>query len=246
MAKRETVGDVIGFELPSGVPVEIQEITAEAERWLTDKQAMKSGKGLNKFILKALVSYDGKPLPENEGEAMAFLSDMRTGDRNYLILRIRMQSYGDEMVFNHKCPKCGKTSGYQVNFQQLLDDGTLKVYPYREDVPVTVETRGGTAEVDYMTGRTEQWLAQQKELDTIHFAMAACKSFNGHAPTYKEFEGLFAKDISKIRLAFMDLKGGLDARIELDCPKCDSSYDVLLYSIDDFFTPLTTSATIGL
>lgn len=246
MAKREIVGDTVKFDLPSGISVEIQEINAEAEKVLTNRQNLKSGRWMNKFILKALVSIDGEPIPENEGEATALLLDMKTGDRNYLILRIRMQSYGDELVFNQECPKCKKTAGYQVNLQELLDNGTLKVHPYRDDVPVIVETRAGTAEVDYSTGRTELWLAGQKEIDTIILGMAACKSFNGHPPTYKDFSKLYAKDLNKIRMAFNDLKGGLDSRLELDCLECDSSYDVRLYDIPDFFIPQTTPESIGL
>lgn len=236
------------FTLPSGRPVEIQELTAEAERVLTSKLDLKSGKWFNKFIAKALVSLDGKPVPKNEGEIISLLLDMKSGDRNYLALQIRMFNYGSELVFNYKCPECGKTSGYKIDLQEMLDDGTLKVYPYREDVPITVETRSGIAEIDYMTGRVEQWLAEQRELDLTKIAMASCKSFNGHPPEYKDFAGMFVRDLSQIRLASNELnaKGGLNASIELECPDCNNSYSVMMYQIPDFFTPLTTTESIGL
>ena len=242
--KKESSIDTLSFNLPSGVPVEIQEVTGAAEKLLLDKKEMKTGRGLNKFILKALVSYDGKPItPGNEG--MNLLLDMKSGDRNYLILRIRMNSYGDELDFNYKCPHCGKTSGYHLNFQEALDTGLIKVYPYRDDMPIVINIRSGIAEIDYMTGRSEEWLAMQKEVDTINIAVAGCSAFNGHQPTYKEFENLFVKDLSEIRMAIMNLKGGLDPKIELDCPECDESYEVTLYQIPDFFTPLTQKATTG-
>ena len=232
--------------LPSGIECEIKELTAEAERVLTNKADIKSGQWINKFISKALVSLNGKAVPENQGELINMLLDMRTGDRNYLLLRIRMQSYGEEMIFNYECPNCHKTSGYQMNLQEMLDSGELKVFPYREDVPVSVETREGIAEVDYMTGRVEQWLASLKEIDTIHQALAACTSFNGKAPEYKDFAKLRTRDITKIRMAFADLKGGLDPQIELNCYECDTSYKIMLAQIPDFFMPLTTPGNIGL
>ena len=238
--------DTLKFSLPSGRPVEIQEFTAEAERILDDKQAMKSGKWLNKFMAKALVSLDDKPVPKNEGEVVNLLLDMLSGDRNYLLVQIRMMNYGPDMVFNYECPKCGKTSGYSLNLQEMLNDGTLKVYPYRDDMPLIVETRNGIAEIDYPTGRTEQWLIGLRELDRIHLAMAMCKNFNGHAPEYKEFSGMFAKDISEIRKAGNNLRGGLDTTIELECLECESSYNVLLQRIPDFFTPLMMTDNIGL
>ena len=242
MAQDET----IEFELPSGIPVKIKEIDGAAEKALTNQKLLKSGRAMNVLMLKALVSYDGKPLPTNEGEANSILLDMKTGDRNYLLLRIRMQSYGNEIIFNRECPKCHKTSGYKMDLQEMLDKGELKVYPFRDDVPIIVETRDGVAEVDYMTGRTEQWLMQQKEIDSVIMALAACKMFNNHAPTYKEFENMRAKDLNKIRLTFLDLKGGLDPRIELVCLDCNNSYSISLHEIPDFFIPRTTTATIGL
>ena len=246
MARREIIGDIESFNLPSGIPVEIQEIDAAAERVLTNRKEMSSGRAMNKLMLSALVSLNGKPMPDNEGEANALLLDLKSGDRNYLLLRIRMQSYGDDLIFNYECPHCHKTSGYKINLREYLDNNLLKVYDYRSDTPIIVETRGGTAEVDYSTGRTEQFLAQQPELDTVSFALAACKSFNGKPPSYKEFSKLPVKDLMKIRLAFLDLKGGLDPRIELDCLECSRSYDAMLYSISDFFIPATTAESIGL
>ena len=238
--------DTVKIMLPSGIEAEIQELKGRAEQLLTDKVMLKSGQWLNRFMAKALVSLGGKPVPSNQGELISMLLDMKTGDRNYLLLRIRMMSYGDEFVFNYECPKCHKTSGYQLNLQDMLDNDELKIYPYRDDVPILVETRSGTAEIDYMTGRTEQWLASLPKVDTIHLAMAACKSFNGKAPVYKVFEDMYTKDLSEIRKVYANLKGGLDAQIELDCPECDTSNKVMLYAIPDFFTPLTTMDSIGL
>ena len=233
------------FELPSGRPIEIQEFKADTERLLSDEQEIKSGKWLNKFIAKAIASIDGKPAPQNEGELVSMLLDMKTGDRNYLILKVRILNYGSEMMFNSKCPNCGKTSGYRLDLQQMLDDGTLKVYPYSDKVPVTLKTRAGEAEIDYSTGRTEEWLAGLKKIDRIHLAMAMCKKFNGHAPEYKEFADMYARDISEIRKLGSSLKGGLDPTVELDCLSCETSYNIMLYQIPDFFTPLMMTDDIG-
>ena len=246
MAKRENVGNVISFELPSGIPVEIQEIDAYAEKALTNREELASGRAMNKVMRSALVSYNGQPMPANEGEANAIVLDMRSGDRNYLLLRIRMQSYGDEMIFNYKCPECKRTSGYRINLRECLDDGTFKIYPYSEDAPVQVETRGGIAEIDYSTGRTELWLAQQDEIDTVKFALARCKTLNGKKPTYKDMEQLSVNDLKNIRLAAVDLKGGLDPTIELNCLKCGNYFNVPVHLIPDFFIPVTTKESIGL
>ena len=122
-----------------------------------------------------------------------------------------------------------------MNLQDMLEDGTLKNYPYCEDLPVIVETRSGIAEIEYSTGRSEQRLAELVSPDRIHLARAMCSKFNGHPPEYKEFASMFAKDISEIRKAGNNLKGGLDPFIELDCIEYDTSYSILIYRIPDFF-----------
>lgn len=239
--------DIVKINLPSGEECEIKEFTAEAERILTNKAEIKSGKWLDKFMLYSIHSLNGVLTSENRGEVASRLLDMKTGDRNYLLLRIRMLNYGEEMVFNYTCPECKKTSGYQVNLQELLDNGELKIYPYREDTPLPLEIRGGVVELDYMTGRSEQWLASQKDIETAHIAMAACKSFNEKPPTYKDFSKFYAKDLMKIRTTYNDeFKGGLDPQVELECSKCDNVYKVMLYQIPDFFIPTTMMVNTGL
>ena len=231
--------------LPSGIEVEIQELTAEAESILTNKADVKSGRWLNKFISYAIVSIGGKKFSDNKGEIVNALLDMKTGDRNYLLLQIRMQNYGEELIFNYQCPKCGKTSGYKLNLREMLDNGTLKIYPYSKDVPIQIETSRGVAEIDYMTGRSEQWLAMQNNIDPIHIAMAFCTSLDGKTPEYSEFRKLLVKDLSRIRMTGSNLKGGLDSQIELDCLECNNSYNIMLYQISDFFTPITSPENIG-
>ncbi len=91
---------------------------------LLDRKEMKTGKGLNRFILSSLVSYNNESVT-HDNNGMNLILDMKSGDRNYLILRIRMNNYGEELDFNYKCPACGKTSGYHINFQEALDNGEL-------------------------------------------------------------------------------------------------------------------------
>ena len=245
MSKREVASDTLSYELPSGIPVETQEFSAFAEKALTNREELASGRAMNKVLRSALVSYNGAPMPENDGEANTIVLDMKSGDRNYLFLRVRMQTYGDELIFNYKCPDCKRTSGYKINLRECLDDGTLKIYPYRTDVPLQIETRGGIAEIDYSTGRTEQWLIQQDDIDTVKFALARCAKLNGKKPTYKDIEALPVRDLMNIRMAAVDLKGGLDPTIELECLKCGNVFSVQLSQIPDFFIPSTTAASIG-
>lgn len=241
--------DTLKITLPSGRPCEIREMTGRDEKILTDRAFVLNGTCLNKMLSAVVVSLDGEPMPKDAGKREELILDMLTGDRNYLILQVRMLSYGDEMIFNWKCPKCGATAGYKLNLRELLDDGTLKVHPYRDDMPLVVETRQGPAEVQYMTGRSEAWLLQQykkgREFDTLTLAMAACSSLNGKRPSRADMEELPVRDIAAIRKAASELKGGMEGAVELDCLKCGESNSVELSSIPDFFIPWVTTGKTG-
>lgn len=241
--------DTLKITLPSGRPCEIREMTGRDEKILTNRADIMNGSSLNKMLASVVVSLDGEPMPKDAAKREELMLDMLSGDRGYLILQVRMLSYGDEMIFNWKCPKCGATAGYKLNFREMLNDGTLKIHPYREDMPLVVETRAGTAELNYMTGRSEAWLIQQhqkgKEFDTLTLAMAAVSSLNGKKPTRADMEELPVRDITAIRKAASELHGGLDGDVELDCPKCGESSTVDISRIPDFFIPLVTMGRPG-
>ncbi|MDR1648921.1 MAG: hypothetical protein LBR71_01560 [Synergistaceae bacterium] len=247
MTRRKGIsGETVSLKLPSGIPVEIQELSGNAERHIRNKQFVKSGKWIELLMMDSVVSLDGKPLPDSELESEKLLLDLRTGDRNYLLLRIRMQSFGESMAFNHSCPECKKTAGYRVDFQDLLDSGELKIYPYREDVPIELEIRGGVAVIDYADGHRERLCAAQKEIDPVVLSMMYCKTLNGEKPTYEAFAKLFSRDLAKIRETFLSLRGGLNPEIELECLECGYSFPVNLAGIQDFFFPsMTRRANIG-
>ncbi|MBR1602299.1 MAG: hypothetical protein IJ667_02540, partial [Synergistaceae bacterium] len=74
--------EVLKITLPSGIEAEIKEIDGAAEKALTNQRLLKSGKAMNVLMQKAIVTLNGKPLPQNTGEANALLLDLKTGDRN--------------------------------------------------------------------------------------------------------------------------------------------------------------------
>lgn len=227
------------IKLPSGVEVELAPFTGKTERLIEDKKLIQSGAFTDKYLAACIASIGGEENMTPQQKEKTVL-EMFTGDRNYLLVQIRIDAYGPEMVFNHQCPQCKKTSGYRVDLEEMLEDETLKVYPYMES-PVRIDLpSGGHAEVRYMTGQDERKMAQMKDNLLSGGMLLRIESLNGEAPTRKMLDELSGRDLLALREAMSGMKGGLYAAIELDCLECGNSYETPLSGIPDFFIPSRT------
>ncbi|MDR3077032.1 MAG: hypothetical protein LBU26_06990 [Synergistaceae bacterium] len=233
--------------LPSGKLVEIIPVDGKTERLLEDKKLIQSGAFIDKYLTSRIeaVDADSSLTPQQKEK---FVLDLRSGDRNYLLYQLRIESYGPEMVFNHECPSCKKTSGYKADLKELLADGDIKIHPYRDE-PLRVELprSGGYAVVDYMTGHEERRLSQKKDKSLSDLIHIRVKELNGKPPSQHDLDGLIGEDMSVIRGAIDIMsKGGLDPLIELTCLECGRDYKASLASIDDFFVPTRTNTGIDI
>lgn len=227
--------------LPSGLEVILRPLTGRAEKILTDRQLVKSGAVVDRFMMECIESVGGAENMTPQEKEKALL-DMYSGDRNYLLLMIRIEGFGPELVFNSKCPECKKTAGYSANLEEMLNDGTLEILPYGES-PQRVElpASGGYAEIVHMTGAIERKMAKMSEGDLHQLMLLRISSLNGKAATVKDLENMYGRDLLALRAAMNDMRGGLVAEIELECAECGNRYTVPLINIADFFLPTRTS-----
>jgi hypothetical protein len=224
--------------LPSGKTVEVSPIDGKTERILEDKKIIQSGSLIDKYLVSRIVSIDGDDSMTPQQKESVVL-DMYSGDRNYLLYQLRIDSYGPEMVFNQECPTCKKTSGYKVDLNELLADGTVKIHPYH-DQPLRVELprSGGYAVISHLTGHDERKLTQYKDNFLSAAMLLLTRELNGKPPTRKDMDELIGEDLAVIRGAMDEMmEAGLDAKIELTCLNCGRDYPVGLHMIPDFFVP---------
>lgn len=228
--------------LPSGIEAVVKPLTGRAEKILTDKQLAKSGVVADRFMMECVESIGGAENMTPQEKEKALL-DMYSGDRNYLLLMIRIEGFGPELCFNSKCPECKKTAGYSANLEEMLNDGTLEVLPYSES-PQRVElpASGGYAEIVHMTGAIERRMAKLPENDLHQLMLLRIGSLNGKPATLKDLENMYGKDLLALRAAMNEMRGGLVSEIELECAECGNKYKVPLIGIQDFFLPTRTSS----
>lgn len=226
--------------LPSGINVYIKDVTGRAEKQLVNKKNVENGSSVDRFMMECIETIGDEKKTMTPAEKEKALLEMKSGDRNYLLLRIRIAGLGANMDFNSKCPECGHTSGYSVDLQQMLDDGTLKVEPYEEE-PKRVDLPSGRyAEIGYLTGGMER-AASKLQRDDLHAAMLLrIESIDGEHATIKTLEDMSMGDLTALRGALADMQGGLLPEIELDCAECGNSYEIGVHTVQDFLFPLKT------
>ncbi len=230
--------------LPSGIEIELLPFTGEIERLVQDKRLIQSGAFIDRYMSACIASIDGDDTMTPQQKEKAVL-DMRSGDRNYLLVQIRINAYGADMIFNYECPKCNRTAGYQINLEDMLNTGELKVSPYKE-TPLRVDLpSGGYVDMDYLNGHDERRLARIKENRLSAATISFLKSINGSEPTLKGYEKLTGRDLMTIRGAISDMGGGLVPVIELECLECGSVNGAELAGIPDFFMPSMMSMGIA-
>lgn len=231
--------------LPSGVKVVLKEVTGLAEKQLYSKKNIESGSNVDRFMSECIETIGDDKDTMTPAEKERALFAMRSGDRNYILVMIRVAGLGSKMDFNSKCPKCGHTSGYSVDLQQMLDDGTLKVISYEEEPKCVNLPSGGYAEILYLTGEMER-AASKLPNDALHaFMLLRIASINGERPNVKTLESMSMTDLCVIRESLAEMQGGLMAEIELDCPNCNESYEIGVHTIQDFLAPMKTKTAIA-
>jgi hypothetical protein len=102
-------------DLPSGgafypngkSKVEIKFLTAEDENILTSSDLIKSGKVLDVLLKNSIVDKDITP------------DEMLTGDRNAVLIALRITGYGDEYDTKTTCPSCNNVNEMPVLLSSL-------------------------------------------------------------------------------------------------------------------------------
>ena len=87
------------FELPSGIEVELREMTGAEEELLTNQRLIRTGDAVNQVPRNCLVK-----LGDNEEPAVKDVLDLLSGDRLFILVRLRQISLGEEVELELACP----------------------------------------------------------------------------------------------------------------------------------------------
>tara|TARA_Y100000592_G_C5405942_1_gene285624 strand:- start:177 stop:1022 length:846 start_codon:yes stop_codon:yes gene_type:complete len=222
--------------------LEIKPMTAKEEDILTSRAYIKSGTVLSKLMKSCLVDKGINP------------DDLISGDRNALMVAIRVTGYGSDYEVEVDCPECGAKNKETFDLSQLKIK-RLEIEPiahgqnlFEVELPVTKKV----VRVKFLTGKDERDMmitAERKkksgfkgETTVTDRLVRSIVSVNGI--TDKNKINFFVKNIpARDSLAlrkFLDKnEPGVDMKGWLTCSSCHEESEVRLPMGASFFWPDT-------
>ena len=97
---------------PAGHPlhacdcIEVKQMTAKEEDMLTSRTLLKKGVALERVIQSVIVNKKIDP------------SSLLVGDRNAILISIRVSGYGNEYTTSVTCPDCGESQDYSFDLNE--------------------------------------------------------------------------------------------------------------------------------
>lgn len=218
------------FELPSGTKVELREMTGAEEELLTNQRLIRTGEAVNQVLKNCIVR-----LGDNEAPAIGDILDLLSGDRLFILVKLRQISLGDEVELELSCtsPACGATNPVAI----AIDD--LETTPYGKDREFTFVLPGSerTVRFGYLDGHKEKRLAALKEPSISAGMLIRLIDIDGAAPSRKLMNEMTLGDRSALRQEMVRVDAGIDTTVEADCEACGARIRTRLEAEPGFLFP---------
>ena len=222
------------FTLPSGIEIDLVEMTGVEEDLLTNRRLMKRGEGINQVLLNCT-----KRLGENEEPRMKDVLDLLSGDRLFALVRLRGISLGGEADLELTCPNpgCGEATYVTV------DLSTLGVTPYGEarEFEFALPGSGKVVKFGYLDGHKEKRLAALKEPTLTAAMMIRIVEIDGQPPSKKLLNEMTMGDRSALRKEMLRVDGGIDTQVDVPCDACGARIRTRLEAEPGFLFPSVAS-----
>ena len=222
--------------------LQIKAMTAKEEDILTSQAYIKDGTVIEHLIKSCLVdkSFD--------------INDLIVGDRNALMVSIRITGYGGDYKMGHVCPHCSSNNTVVAQLSQLgikrLKEQPLE--PGKNLFEYTLPVTGKKVCYKYRTGHDENEASiKEKRMATLGIATdnrvtgyleSVIVSIDGVTDKNKIthfIKNMPALDSRKLRVYIQDSEPGIDMRWSYECKNCGRKNDIMLPITTEFFWPTT-------
>lgn len=257
---RDVMRDDFGFEVPvESVPlpsngivypadsalhmketVDIRSMTAREEDILTSRALIKKGTVITELIKSCLI------------DKRIFVPDMLAGDRNAIMVALRITGYGAEYVVEADCPKCNVRSKQEFNLGEMPIK-RLKIEPvtkgqniFEFKLPVTKKT----VHFKFLTGRDEEEISTIQErakkqgaladnivTNRLQFAIVSIDGKTDRAAINGFIRNMPARDSMGLRKFIDANEPGIDMKGDFDCSSCSDVNEVRVPLGASFFWP---------
>ena len=230
-----------GHPLHGQTSIEIKQMTAKEEDILTSRTLLKKGVALERVIQSVVIDKSIDP------------QSLLVGDRNAILVSIRVSGYGNDYTTNVTCPDCGANQDYSFDLNDTEiyrgDDGEVEVSP-NEDGTFTTELPRTGINVTFklLNGYDEKALTNGIENDrkrknekvVTRQLRSMIVAVNGD--TSKEvleylIENIPSRDSRHLRIAYKSVAPNLDLAQHFECSECEYSQKMEVPLGAEFFWP---------
>ena len=225
--------------------VQIRAMTAKEEDILTSKALIKKGTVITELIKSCLIDKRIDP------------NDMILGDRNALMVALRITGYGADYAVEVNCPACGERSKQSFNLGELPIT-RLQDNPVADGSNVFEVTMPKTRETDpdlviryrHMTGHDEQHITQMQErkkkqgfksdnLITTRYQqqIIAINDITDKTKIQMFIQRMPTKYSIALRKAMDNNEPGIQMKQHIQCPACFEESEVSMPLGASFFWP---------
>jgi hypothetical protein len=220
--------------------VDIKAMTAQEEDILMSRALIKKGTVINELIRSCLLTPG------------VLVNDMLAGDRNALMVAIRITGYGPEYTPVVQCPSCEQKTEYPIDLSNL-DIKPLEIAPVETGVnrfAFRLPVSSREVNFRFLTGKDEEEIAAIVEakkkkgiaVDSVITTrlISAIVSIDGNTDrnfVAKQIPYLSARDSLALRKYMEKHEPGIDMRCDFECPNCGHSEEVALPMGASFFWP---------
>jgi len=220
--------------------LEIKPMTAKEEDILTSRAYIKNGTVISKLIKSCLIDKTIDP------------DDLISGDRNALLIALRITGYGADYTLDIGCPACGKTNTSTFDLSTLpikrlqMDPVNQGENIFEVQLPVTKKS----VQVKFLNGHDEKEMMiinERKKKNGFSVESAVTDRLTRSiisvdGITDKNKIGLFVqhmpvRDSLALRRFLDDYEPGVDMKSHMTCSHCHEESEVDLPIGATFFWP---------
>jgi hypothetical protein len=234
----------VGHPLANAESVAIRSMTAREEDILTSRALLKSGKAITQLVTNCMVN---KNIP---------VETLLAGDRNAILIGIRITGYGAEYDISIVCPGCGDKTNLAVDLTKLpikrFPENVRPVKPNVNEFEFVLPVSGKKVTFELMSGESErellatyersrkQNIADEVVTTRLRHQIISLAGESDKGKIASIIRDLPAKDSRALRNYIDSITPGVELKTSFSCPSCDyASEEVEVPLGTGFFWPTT-------
>lgn len=218
------------FTLPSGIEAELKEMTGQEEELLTNQRLLRSGDAINLVIKNCLVR-----LGDETSVTTKHVEDLLSGDRLFLLVKLRQISLGDSVDLELQCTNavCKNRNYLSIDLEGLETTS----YTEEREFAFTLPASKQVVKFTHLDGNKEKRLAALKEPNISSAMMMRIVSVDGKPPSKKILADMSMRDRSALRMEMSRVDAGIDTTVDCDCEQCGTKLKTRLEAEPAFLFP---------